>query len=144
MLLIDSWNCKIDDKYNEDEKVKRSYFNIERDKRENVVNDNFDFEIIFVHDINFLDIVIDVINKVIDEDKIIIEDFFACFVRTCSWSLMLLKYLTKQRLHENVSIFSFAIRAFLICCCNWRWRVCSIYCCCFARRVTSIFVMRTS
>ena len=127
MLLIDSWNCKIDDKCDENEKINNA---INRNKRENVVDD-FDFEIISIYDIDFIDVEIDVMNEKndvivvivitnadeneIDEiNEIIIENFFACFVRTCSWSLMLLTNFSKHRLQTNVFVFFFVIRAFSI------------------------------
>ena len=39
------------------------------------------------------------------------EGFFACFVRTCSCSLVLLPNFSGHRLQANASAFSFAIRA---------------------------------
>ena len=78
MLLIDFWNDKINDKCDENEKIKKSYFDVKHDKRENVVN-VFDFEIISTHDIDFFDVVIceinfenftiDVWNDEVDEKK---------------------------------------------------------------------------
>ena len=71
MLLIDFENNKIDDKCEKNEKVKKSYLIVKRDKREKIFN-FFDFEIIFVHDIEFFDVtndVIVVINEVINASK---------------------------------------------------------------------------
>ena len=66
MLLIDSENCNIDAKCEEDEAViedvETSYFIVKRDKREDVVN--FDRETTSAHDIGFLDVVVDVTNEV--------------------------------------------------------------------------------
>ena len=109
---------------------------IERDIRKSVVN-NFDRETISNQNIQFLNVadivtyeiiavdITDKINKVTNNvanetNKVfnaIVIDFFVCFVRTCSCNLILFKNLTKQRLHENVSIFFFVIRCFLTCCC---------------------------
>ena len=121
--LVDFWCSKTE----EGEEVDRSYFTMKRGKRDDF-DDATDRETISVHDIDFLDVesivtcdVIDVENKINEIDEVtvaeIAEDFFACFVRTCSCSLMLLKNLTEQRLHEKTSAFSFAIRFFSICCC---------------------------
>ena len=104
-----------------------SYLIVIREKRENVFD--FDRETIFVHDIEFRDVKNDVIvvdiknektnektsektNVVIDvfdveeneTEKIIFFDFLQCLMRTCSCSLMLFEYLTKQRLQTNFLI----------------------------------------
>ena len=142
ILLIEFDCCTNDNNCDENEKIKKSYFIVERDRRDDVSN-FFDREITSVHDIDFFDVVnivtyeiIDVnktdkineVNKIKDETNDvanaivteIVVNFFACFVRTCSCNLMLLKDLTEQRLHENVSIFFFVIRVFSICCIlNW-------------------------
>ena len=144
MLLIDSWDCRIDDKCGEGEEVKRSCFNVERDKRESVIDD-FGRETISAHDIEIFDVAdvvaYDVIDVKDEDDNVIVvivtedadegeigkvdevatEDFFACFVRICSCSLILLEYLAEQRLQAKISAFSFAIRVFSVCwCCSWR------------------------
>ena len=48
-------SCKIDECEEIDEKVKKSIVIVKRDKRENIVN--FNRKTIFVHDIDFLDVV---------------------------------------------------------------------------------------
>ena len=83
---------------------------MKRDKRENFVENDFDFEVTSVHDIEFFDVVTcnatckinemtnekdEVINAIVTNDF----NFFACFVHICSCSLMLLSNLTMQRLH---------------------------------------------
>ena len=65
MLLIDSWNCKIE----KNEKVEKSYLIVKRDKREKIF-DFFDFETIFVHDIDIFDVVNKVTNDVIDDTDV--------------------------------------------------------------------------
>ena len=60
-----------------------------------------------------VNIIIDV-NIMIDVNIITVLNFFACFVRMWSWNLMLLKNLTKQRLHV---IFLISIN-FSLCCFN--------------------------
>ena len=42
---------------------------------------------------------------------VVAEGFFACFVRTCLCSLVLLSNFSGHRLQANVFVFSFAIRA---------------------------------
>ena len=135
ILLIEFDCCTNDNNCDEDEEIKKSYFIVKRDKREDV-STFFDREITSVHDIDFLNIVnvvtcdvvaVDMTNeineKINDVNNAIVaeiaEDFFACFVRTCSCNLMLLENLTKQRLHENVSIFFFVMRfSSFFCCLN--------------------------
>ena len=125
MLLINFWNDKIDDKCDENEEIKKSYFIVERNERENVVN-VFDLEIISVHDIEIFyvlkeenDAVVVIVTEDLDENKkineVIIEKFFACFVRSYLCSLMLFTNLTKQRLH---AYFLVDIN-FSWCCCSY-------------------------
>ena len=70
-----------------------------------------------------IDEVIGVANATVAEAAIAAEgvevDFsdFTCFVRTCSWSLVLLGYFSGQRLQAKASAFSFAIRASSAACC---------------------------
>ena len=78
-----------------------------RDIREGVEGD-FDREAISAHDIGVLGVVGEVGDATIAEVAV---GFFACFVRTCSCSLVLLGNLAEQRLHENASAFSFAMRS---------------------------------
>ena len=129
MLLIDFWCNKIDDfdeKCEENKEIKRSYFNVKRDKRENVINDNFDFEIISIHDIDFFDVanivtcdVIDVKNKKNGEINEINEIIFLlCFVRTKLNIVIEFRWITFT--NKCFDLF-FVIRIFSICCyCNWR------------------------
>ena len=118
MLLIEFDCCRVDDNCDENEKVKKSYLIVNRDKRDDF-DDVIDRETISAQNIDFFDVacdVIDVKDKINEINEVnnavvtkMIENFFACFVRTCSCNLMLLKNLTEQRLHENVSVF------FLLC-----------------------------
>ena len=68
MLLISLKNCRIDVCEKVDEEVKRSCIIVivNRDRRENEVN-CFDRETISVHDIDFLNVVGEKIDKKIDE-----------------------------------------------------------------------------
>ena len=59
--LIDFWGNKIGEDSEVDEKVERSYLMIRRGKREEIF-DFFDFETISTHDIDFFDVVFDVID----------------------------------------------------------------------------------
>ena len=64
MLLINSKKCKIGDKCDEGEKiVKKVNKAIDRDRRESIVVDNFDFKTIFAQNINFFDVKTNVISK---------------------------------------------------------------------------------
>ena len=56
----------------------------------------------------------DEVNEMINAWEVDFSNF-VCFSRTWSWSLMLLRYFSKQRLQTNASVFSFVIRAFSIC-----------------------------
>ena len=77
MLLIDFWDCKIDCKCEKNEKVKKSYLIVKRDKR-----DDFDvmtdFKTISIHDNVFFDVAIDVTNEKVDDsinvEKIAIDE----------------------------------------------------------------------
>ena len=68
---------------------------VNRGKRENAF-DYFGREIIFVHNTDFRDVVINIKSE---------KDFLLCFSRICSCNLMLLKYFSKQRLQTNVFVF---------------------------------------
>ena len=92
-----------------------------RGRREGIAGD-FGLEAISAQDIGFFGVVgivacdvIGVGGKVGEVGGVTVaevaEGFFACFVRTCSCSLVLLGNLAGQRLHEKASAFSFAIRA---------------------------------
>ena len=108
MLLIKLEIFKVDDKYEKNDEIKKSYLIVKRDKREDFV-DVFDREITSIYDIEFFDVVVcnandanektneknEVINAIVTNDF----DFFTCFVRTCSCNLMLFSNLIKQRLH---------------------------------------------
>ena len=69
-------------------------------------------------------------------------DFFACFVRTCTWSLMLLSNLSLQRLQMYLCFLSFFNEAFfsIVRCCFF----CRIFCCsyCFIIRFVFVFFAR--
>ena len=69
MLLINIKICRIDECEKVEEEVSRSYVMIvSRDKREREI-DCFDREIIFAHDIDFFDVVNDIISDVIDFEE---------------------------------------------------------------------------
>ena len=137
MLLAGFWCSKPGDfggKCGEGGGVGIPYFNVGRGRREGVVGD-FGLEAISAHDIGFLGVVAGVVGGEGDAAVVIVaegasegeaggvggaatEGFFACFVRTCSCSLVLLGYLAGQRLQTNASAFAFAIRASSACCCS--------------------------
>ena len=95
----------------------------------NNFNNVIDFEIIFVYNIKFFDvvniviceiIVVDITNKINNitnnitnkTNKIfntIVINFFICFVRICLCNLILFKNLTKQRLYKKKCFFCYAI-----------------------------------
>ena len=104
-----------------------SYLVIKRDKRDDF-NNATDRETIFDQNIEIFDVADDEctkINEKIDEKTDAVAekneknffDFLQCLMRTCSCSLILFENLTKQRLHENISIFFFVMRVFSTCCC---------------------------
>ena len=115
MSLVNCDVSGIDDKCGEGGGVGRA---VGRDIRE-----GFDGvigrEAISAQDIEFFGVVgivaCEVVGEVGDVSNATVAEvaagFFACFVRTCSCSLVLLGNLAGQRLHENASAFSFAIRA---------------------------------
>ena len=96
---------------------------------------NFGREATSIHDIEFRGVVADKTGEEVNEEAGAweVKDFFACFVRTCSWSLMLLANLAEHRLQANASATKRAASSAAIqassafCrCCNWRasafWR----------------------
>ena len=68
ILLIDLKNCKINECEKVEKEIKKLYVIIivSRDKRENVI-DCFDCEIIFVHNIDFRNVVNDIESEKINE-----------------------------------------------------------------------------
>ena len=82
MLLINLKSCKIDECEKVGEEVEKScvIVIVSRGKRESVVN--FDRETIFVYDIGFFDVVINIRNE--KSSLLIRFSNFVCFVRICS------------------------------------------------------------
>ena len=151
MLLVDFGVCRIGDKCGESGGVGRSYFNIGRGMREDVKSD-FGREAISAQDNGFFDVAAGGVGNAIgvsgdtgaegaDESEIggvsevadatvrVGFSDFMCFVRTCSCSLILLLNFSGHCLQANASTFSFAMRAFSVCCCFFAIRIVSVWRC---------------
>ena len=119
MLLVEFDCCRDGNSCGEGGGVGIPYFTVRRGRREGAEVD-FGREAISDHDIGIFGVAVDVVGKVSEVGGVgnaaVAEGFFACFVRTCSCSLVLLGNLAGQRLHEKASAFSFAIRASSACC----------------------------